>query len=401
MKFFLFLTRVFIPRTKAKKALHQRRVQAALTSIVLFLLLLAMTFAAEPKIAITPFGNVGKQTAYLYTLTNSNGTQAAITDYGGIVVRLLVPDRAGKMTDIALGHDSVEGYVKDVAYLGALIGRYANRIENASFSLDGKKYQLTRNNGSHSLHGGKRGFDKVFWNVRPFFSKGDPALEMTYLSRDSEEGYPGNLAVTVVYTWTKDNALKVKFTATTDKPTIVNLTQHSYFNLAGHENGNIFDHEVTIFGDRFTPTADAKLFPTGELRSVAGTPLDFRKPHTIGERLESEDVQMQRALGYDHNFVFRKPAGKLTKLARIVEPKSGLVMEVLSTEPGMQFYTGNFLDGKIKGKGGVFYGHRSGFCMEPQHFPNSPNQPNFPSTTLRPGETYKNTIIYRFQTAAK
>lgn len=356
-----------------------------------------MSFLSKSKIEITPFGTTRRQAAHLFSLTNAHGAQVAITDYGGIVVRLVMPDRKGKFEDVVLGHDSMEGYVNDTAYLGALIGRYGNRIDQATFHLAGKKYKLARNNNSNSLHGGKRGFNKVLWKSRPFFSNDEPALELTYLSRDGEEGFPGNLLVTVLYTLTKDNALKMEFKATTDKTTVVNLTHHSYFNLAGQGKGHILNHVVTIPTDRFTPVQDHHLIPTGELRSVAGTPLDFRQPHTIGERIHAEDTQIKFALGYDHNWIFRKPAGKLTLLARVEEPKTGRMMEVLSTAPGMQFYSGNFLDGTIQGKGGALYGQHSGFCMEPQHFPNSPNQPHFPSTTLNPGETYQNTIIYRFK----
>jgi len=365
--------------------------------LIPFLAVATTAFAAQPKIEMSPFGSVKGHPADLYQLTNEKGAKVAITNYGGIVTQLLIPDRNGKLGDVVLGYDDVDGYVKKTPYFGALIGRYGNRIAKGQFELDGKKYQLPVNDGPNSLHGGKVGFDKVMWNARPYFSKDGPALELTYLSRDGEQGYPGNLSVTATYTLTNNNELKVAFKATTDKPTVVNLTHHSYFNLAGQGKGDILGHVVTIPADRFTPV-DATLIPTGELRPVAGTPFDFRKPHTIGERVTANDAQIKLGPGYDHNWVFRKPVGMLTKQARVVEPKTGRVMEVLSTEPGLQFYSGNFLDGTITGKGGAVYRLRNGFCMEPQHFPDSPNHPKFPSTVLLPGETYKNTIIYRFST---
>jgi aldose 1-epimerase len=331
----------------------------------------------------------------IYTLRNSNGVEARISNYGGTVVSLKVPDRDGQFGDVVLGYDNLDDYIKDSPYFGCLIGRYGNRIANGKFSLDGQIYTLAVNNGPNSLHGGLKGFDKVVWSARPVTSKLGPALELSYLSKDGEEGYPGNLRVKAVYTLTEDNGLRLDYTATTDRATVINLTQHSYFNLAG--KGDILGHVVMMPAARFTPV-DSTLIPTGELRPVSGTPFDFNRPTAIGERINQEDEQLKFGGGYDHNWVFNKQAGDLSLLARVAEPTTGRVLEVLSTEPGLQFYSGNFLDGTLTGKGGWVYQFRDGFCMEPQHFPDSPNQPDFPSTVLRPGQTYKNTIIYRFST---
>jgi aldose 1-epimerase len=328
----------------------------------------------------------------LYTLKNVNGVEARICNYGGIVTHLFVPDRNGQMGDVVLGYDNLAGYLKETPYFGALIGRYGNRIAKGKFTLNGQTYTLATNNGPNALHGGIKGFDKVVWTAKPVDGS-EPKLELTYLSKDGEEGYPGNLNVKAVYTLTKENALRLDYTATTDKDTVVNLTQHSYFNLAG--KGEILGHEVMLKADRFTPV-DATLIPTGELKPVAGTPFDFQKPTTIGARINNADEQLKFGGGYDHNWVISEPMGKLGLQARVHEPTTGRVLEVLSTEPGLQFYTGNFLDGTITGKNGWRYQHRNGFCMEPQHYPDSPNQTNFPSVVLKPGQTYKNTIIYRF-----
>jgi aldose 1-epimerase len=359
--------------------------------------------SAAPAASATPiskesFGTTPDGVAVdVYTLRNANGCEARITNYGGTVVSLKVPDRKGAMGDVVLGFDNVSGYTsKDYLtsnpYFGALIGRYGNRIGNATFAIDGKTYKLPANNGPNSLHGGVKGYDKVVWTATPM-NGDEPALALNYVSKDGEEGYPGTLTVKAVYTLTKDNALKLEFTATTDAPTVVNLTHHSYFNLAGQ--GDILNHEVMINGSRFTPV-DKTLIPTGELRPVKGTPFDFTTPTTIGARINADDEQLKFGQGYDHNWVIDKPAGQLGLMARVTEPQSGRVLEVSSTEPGLQFYTGNFLDGTLKGKGGWTYALRSAFCMEPQHYPDSPNKPEFPSTVLKPGETYKNTIVYRF-----
>lgn len=345
-------------------------------------------------ITAAPFGQTpdGKPVT-LYTLRNSNGIVATICNYGGIVTSLQVPDRNGKLGDVVLGYDNLAGYLKETPYFGALIGRYGNRIAQGKFTLNGQTYTLATNNGPNALHGGLKGFDKVVWEAKPLITPQGPALELHYVSQDGEEGYPGTLTVKAVYTLTSDNALQLDYTATTDKDTVVNLTQHSYFNLAG--KGDILGHEVTINADQFTPV-DATLIPTGELPSVAGTPFDFRKPKTIGARIGEQNEQLKFGGGYDHNWVIAKPAGQLAVMARVSEPTTGRVLEVLSTEPGLQFYSGNFLDGTITGKGGWVYQFRNGFCMEPQHYPDSPNQPNFPSVVLKPGQVYHNTIIYRF-----
>jgi aldose 1-epimerase len=321
--------------------------------------------------------------------------EARIATYGGILVSLTAPDRHGHFGDVVLGYDSLKGYLTRSPYFGALIGRYGNRIAGGTFTLDGTAYALARNDGPNSLHGGKVGFDKVLWNVAASgVTERGPQLVLAYKSMDGEERYPGNLDVRATYTLTDDDALSIEFEVTTDKPTVVNLTGHSYFNLRG--TGDVLGHVVEINAQRFTPV-DRTLIPTGELKDVAGTPFDFRRPHTIGERIGDANEQLQFGRGYDHNWVLDGQTGTLRVNAEVYEPTSGRVLEVLSDQPGLQFYSGNFLDGSITGKGGVVYRLRSGFCMEPQHFPDSPNQPNFPSTVLRPGETYRSTIVYRFK----
>lgn len=359
--------------------------------------LLAGCAVQPPMVAVItkqPFGKTRDGTPVdLYVLRNSKGMEAAICNYGGIVVWLKVPDKHGKLGDVVLGYDHLDGYLTNNPYFGCLVGRYGNRIANGQFTLDGVTYQLAKNDGPNHLHGGLKGFDKVVWSAKSYLTPDGPAVELEYLSPDGEEGYPGNLSVKAIYTVTEDNALRLDFTATTDKPTICNLTHHSYFNLAG--KGDILGHVVMIPADKFTPV-DSTLIPTGELRPVDGTPFDFRKPTAIGARINTDDEQLKFGKGYDHNWVYDKPVGKLTLLARVSEPTSGRVMEVWSTEPGLQFYSGNFLDGTITGKGGWVYQFRHGFCMEPQHFPDSPNKPHFPSTVLRPGQVYRNTIIYKF-----
>jgi len=339
-----------------------------------------------------PFGQADAKPVELYTLRNSKGAEARIMNYGGIVQYLSVPDRNGKFDDVVLGYDNVDGYIKVTPYFGALIGRYGNRIGGAKFTLEGKTYTLATNNGPNSLHGGLKGFDKVVWNVVKATGN---TLELQYTSKDGEEGFPGNLNVTALYTLTEDNALRVDFKAATDKATVVNLTQHSYFNLAGQGKGDILGHEVYINSDKTTPV-DKELITTGAYASVEGTPFHFRKPTAIGARIDDPDQQLQYGPGYDHNWVINKPAGQLGLQARVHDPKTGRFLEVWSDQPGLQFYAGNFLDGTITGKGGVVYQKRTGFCMEPQHYPDSPNKPNFPSVVLRPGQTYKNTIIYKF-----
>ena len=329
----------------------------------------------------------------LYTLRNNNGVEAGICNYGGLVIFLKVPDRNGHLDDVVLGYDNLAGYLKDSPYFGAMIGRYGNRIAKGKFTLDGKEYTLAINNGPNALHGGLKGFDKVVWDARVLPTLEGPSLELRYTSKDGEEGYPGNLAVKAVYTLMEDNALRLEYTASTDKDTVINLTQHSYFNLAG--KGDILNHVVMIPADKFTPV-DSTLIPTGELKPVDGTPFDFRTPTAIGARIGQDDEQLKFGNGYDHNWVLSKPLGQLGLMARVYEPTTGRVLEVWSTEPGLQFYTGNFLDGSLTGKGGWVYQFRNGFCMEAQHFPDSPNHPNFPSVELKPGQIYHNTIIFKF-----
>lgn len=315
-------------------------------------------------------------------------------NYGGLVQSLRVPDRNGHFDDVVLGYDNLAGYLKDTPYFGAIIGRYGNRIGGAKFSLDGKTYSLAANNGRNSLHGGIKGFDKVVWDV---IKATGNSLELHYLSQDGEEGFPGNLEVTATYTLTDANELKLAFHATTDQPTVVNLTHHSYFNLRGQGNGDILGHEVYLNSDQITEI-DSELIPTGAFMDVTGTPFDFRTPTAIGARINDSNPILQYGPGYDDNWIIKKPLGQFGLMARVYEPTTGRVMEVLSDEPGLQFYAGNFLDGSITGKGGKTYQRRTAFCMEPQHYPDSPNKPGFPSVVLRPGQTFHNTIVYRFST---
>ena len=346
-----------------------------------------------------PFGKTPDgQQIDLYVLTNKSGAEAAITTFGGAVVSLKVPDRNGKFADVVLGYDSGEGYVADKSFFGALVGRYGNRIGHAQFAIDGKTYTLAKNNGENTLHGGVKGFNKAVWSAKTVSAKGGQSLELSYLSKDGEEGFPGNLKVRVTYTLTDANALVIDYSATSDKKTVVNLTNHSYFNLAGQGSGDILGHQLMIAADMFTPV-DAGLIPTGELRDVAGTPFDFRQSTAIGARINQDEEQLKIGGGYDHNFVLHPPMDRKEFLAaRVTEPTSGRVMEVWTTEPGVQFYTGNFLDGKVTGKGGVAYAKRAALCLETQHFPDSPNQPKFPSAALNPGETYHTITTYKFTT---
>jgi aldose 1-epimerase len=329
----------------------------------------------------------------LFTLSNKNGLKASISTYGGTLTSLLVPDKEGQLSDVILGFDKVDGYLspafrKSNPYFGALIGRYGNRIAKGKFTIDGKAYQVGLNNNGNSLHGGVVGFNQKVWAAKPGTSAEGETLTLTYLSKDGEEGYPGNLTVTVVYTLTADNALKIDYTATTDKATPVNLTNHAYFNLALGQRKDVLAHMVTIPADRYT-VVDANLIPTGELKPVKGTPFDFTTPHAIGERIA------QVPGGYDHNWVLNQATGQHSA-ATVYEPTTGRTMEVTTNEPGEQFYTGNFLDGSLTGKNGVVYGKHAGFCLETQHFPDSPNQPKFPGTMLKPGATYHTTTSYTF-----
>lgn len=330
----------------------------------------------------------------LYTLKNASGMEVAIATFGGRIVSLKAPGRNGQFTDVVLGFDNMEGYLGEHPYFGALVGRYGNRIAKGQFKLDGKTYKLAINNGVNALHGGLKGFDKVVWTAREV-PGGDPSVELTYLSKDGEEGYPGSLTEKVTYSLTAANELKIEYSATTDKDTVVNVTNHSYFNLAGQGHGDILSHVLQLNAAKFTPV-DAGLIPTGELKNVEGTPFDFRQPTVIGSRINAEDEQLKRGGGYDHNFVVDGSAGTLRLAARVSEPTSGRVLEVSTTEPGVQFYTGNFLDGTVKGKGGVAYAKRTGFCLETQHFPDSPNHPDFPTTALKAGAEYNSTTVFKF-----
>jgi aldose 1-epimerase len=349
---------------------------------------------------VQSFGRTpGGATARLFTLANDRGFRVDITDFGGAIVRVFAPDRAGRLDDVVLGFDSVAGYAEHTSYFGALIGRYGNRIAHGRFTLDGVNYSLAQNNRPGGipchLHGGVRGFDKVVWSAEPAATKDGPALRLRYRSRDGEEGYPGNLEVEVVYTVTADNALRIAYAAKADRATPVNLTNHSYFNLAGAGQPSVLEHRVTLAASHFTPV-NAGMIPTGEIARVDGTPFDFRTPHAIGERIGRDDEQLRHGSGYDHNFVLD---GKgLRPAATVFEPASGRTLEVLTTEPGVQFYTGNFLDGSLIGKHGHRYARGSGLCLETQHFPDSPNQPQFPSTILRPGQMLQSQTIFRFGT---
>jgi len=343
-------------------------------------------------VARDPFGTTSRGEAVsVYTLKNTHGMALRVINYGGIILSLRVPDRHGRSDDIVLGYDSLADYERSSPYFGAIIGRYGNRIARGRFTLDGKTYTLATNNGPNHLHGGVKGFDKVVWDAAPFERGDSVGLVFRYTSPDGDEGYPGTVRATVTYTLTAQNELIFDYDATTDHATPINLTQHSYFNLAGDGKRDILDHVVTLNADAFTPV-DSTLIPTGEIRNVAGTPFDFRTPTAIGARVAQDDEQLRFGRGYDHNFVLTK-AGPA---ARVYEPSTGRVMEISTTEPGLQFYSGNFLDGTLSGKGGVVYQHRYGFAMETQHFPDSPNKPGFPSTILRPGSEYRSRTVYHF-----
>jgi aldose 1-epimerase len=358
---------------------------------VFALMATSVNMHAATKLVSGDFGKTKEGTPVrIYTLTNKSGVQATITNYGGRVVSLKVPDKKGAMGDVVLGFAALDGYLSENPYFGALIGRYGNRIGHAEFTLNGVLYKVPKNDGDNSLHGGTRGFDKVVWTAREL---PDGGLELTYLSKDGEEGYPGNCKVIVVYHVTDANELKIDYAASTDKDTVVNLTNHSYFNLKG--SGDILGHLLTLTADHFTPV-DSGLIPTGELKPVAGTPFDFRRATAIGARIDQNDEQLKLGKGYDHNWVLNKKGAELSLAARVEEPSSGRVMEVWTTQPGIQFYTGNFLDGSIKGKGGWAYTRRSALCLETQHFPDSPNKPKFPSAVLKPGMDFKSTTVYKF-----
>jgi aldose 1-epimerase len=359
--------------------------------------------AAAPK--AEPFGKTPDGTPVeVFTLTNKNGIKLRAMTYGAIVLSLETPDRDGKNADIVLGYSTLDEYIKDTPYFGAIVGRYGNRIANGKFQLDGKEYTLATNNEPGgikcSLHGGVKGFDKVVWRGEPIVKDGAQGVKFSYTSKDGEEGYPGTLHVSVTYVLTDDNAWRIDYEANTDKATPINITQHSYFNLKGEGNGDILDHELTFQASRFTPV-NVGLIPTGELRSVKETPFDFTTPHRIGQRVNADDEQIKFGGGYDHNWVLDNQSGKLALAATVHEPSTGRVIEVLTTEPGLQFYCGNFLDGKLTGKSGKPYHFRNGFCLETQHYPDSPNQPTFPNTILRPGKTWQSTTVYQFGAKSK
>jgi aldose 1-epimerase len=327
----------------------------------------------------------------MYMLSNGKGMSADIITWGGIVTSLKVPDKSGTPVDVVLGFESFEPYIKNPAYFGALIGRYGNRIGHATFKLDGKTYHVPKNDGDNSLHGGTKGFNSRLWSANEV----PGGLELTYVSKDGEEGYPGTLTAKVTYSLTDDNGLKIDYSATTDKNTVVNLTNHSYFNLAGQGEGLILDHEIQIMADNFTPV-DKGLIPTGKLQPVEGTPFDFRQSTAIGARINADNEQLKLGKGYDHNYALNSKDGSMAVAARVREPKSGRVMEVSTDQPGIQFYTGNFLDGSLTGKGGKKYPQRCALCLETQHFPDAPNKPEFASTELKPGQEYKTTTVYKF-----
>lgn len=379
----------------------------------LFFMVLLAAFACKPKTeakqeqpqdttqkmaAITKksFGKLPDGSEVVqYTVTNKNGIEMNVINYGAIITTLKTPDKNGVMEDIVLGFDSLKGYLHGSPFIGAVVGRYGNRIAKGKFKLDGKEYTLAINNAPNSLHGGVKGFDKVIWNVEEINVPEGPALKLTYLSKDMEEGFPGNLHAEVIYILGDNNELKLIYRATTDKATVINLTQHSYFNLTGNTKRDILDHELTIYSDEIVPV-DKTLIPTGKFRKVAGTPFDFTTPHVIGSRINDKDEQLELGGGYDHCFVLRDSKDSLKHAATVTEPVSGRTMDVYTTEPGVQFYSGNFLTGNLTGKGNVTYQKRFGLCLETEHYPDSPNQPQFPSVVLKPGEVYKTSTVYKF-----
>ena len=351
--------------------------------------------AATSRVARATFGRTTEgQDVELFTLAAAS-TELRVMTYGATIVSLRAPDRRGRLADVVLGFDTLDGYLQRSPYFGAVVGRYANRIANGQFALDGRTYHLATNDGPNHLHGGVRGFDKVLWRGEPIEREGDMGVAFTYSSVDGEEHYPGAVRARVTYVLSASGALTIDYEATTDNPTPVNLTQHSYFNLAGEGSGDTLRHELTIDADRFTPV-DATLIPSGELAPVNGTPFDFRRATRIGARIDTDDEQLRRGKGYDHNWVINGAPGTLRHAARLADQTSGRTLDVSTTEPGLQFYSGNFLDGTIRGKSGHVYGHRSGLCLETQHFPDSPNHPSFPSTILRPNERYQSKTVFTF-----
>jgi aldose 1-epimerase len=364
-------------------------------AIFAVLIMLSATMSARTRVAKLAFGHTSEGAAVdLYSLADGK-VEVRIITYGGIIVSLRTPDRNGKLDDVVLGCDSVEKYVAQTAHFGGIVGRYANRIAHGTFQLDGHTYSIPKNDGDNSLHGGIRGFDKVVWEAK----KIQDGVELTHVSKDGDQGFPGRLTTTVRYTLS-GNALRIEYSATTDKDTVLNLTNHSYFNLAGQGKGDILGHVVKISASRMTPV-DANLIPTGALTSVEGTPFDFRTPHAIGERIDADDAQLRLGRGYDHNFVLDHPSGQLAEAAEVYEPTTGRILQVLTTEPGLQLYTGNFLDGSITGKAGRVYKRRFGFCLETQHFPDSPNQAGFPSTNLKPGQEFRSVTVFQFSAGTR
>jgi len=368
-----------------------------------FLVALVLVFSGcvnnQENMKVKDFGKLSDGTKVkLYTLTNENGLIMDVTNYGGIIVRLAVPDRDGHFADVVLGYDHLADYIKDTPYFGAIVGRCANRICKGKFTLEGKEYTLAINNGPNHLHGGLKGFDKAVWDAEMFKSDNGPGLKLHYLSKDGEEGYPGNLDVTVTYVLTNDNEVKINYKAVTDQPTVCNISQHSYFNLKGQGNGDILGHQIMINADNFTPV-DETLIPTGQIVSVKDTPMDFTTFTAIGARVNDAYQQLKFGNGYDHNWVLNKSKeGQMSLAASVYEPTTGRVMEVWTTEPGVQFYCGNFLDGSNIGKNGKAYNFRNAFCLETQHYPDSINHPEFPSVILRPGQQYNHATTFKFKT---
>ncbi len=370
-----------------------KKVRRLLPTVLVSVFLVACQ-TADAEVTVDDFDSI-----QLFTLTNGQGMTVKVTNFGAIITTIVVPDRTGKLADVALGYDTVAGYINaiDRPYLGAIVGRYGNRIAKGQFTLDGETYTLATNNGKNHLHGGNFGFDKVVWDAKPVSAVGWSGVELKYHARDGEEGYPGNLSIKVLYKLADNNKLTVEYRATTDKATPINLTQHTYFNLKGEGEGTILGHELFLNAKEYTPI-DAGFIPTGDLVSVAGTPFDFTTPKTIGRDIGQAHQQLEFGLGYDHNFVLQGEKGTMKLAARVYDPTSGRVLEVHTEEPGVQFYCGNFLDGTLKGKSGKPYVHRGGFCLETQHYPDSPNRPEFPSTILRPGEQYKTKTVFTFST---
>lgn len=388
------------PRSSSPVFRHRSRTPWRPTPPILLLAAICFSVLSPDGVATAETTTEDFDSIERFTLKNASGVTVKVTNYGAIITSIVVPDRDGNLADVALGYDRVEGYINavDKPYFGAIVGRYGNRIADGRFTIDDTTYTLATNNGANHLHGGVIGFDKVVWDAKPIAGDGWCGVELRYLAKHMEEGYPGNLEVTVTYRLNEQNELSVDYEATTDKPTPVNLTQHTYFNLRGEGNGTIEGHELMLNARYYTPV-DEGLIPTGEIAPVAGTPFDFREPKPIGRDLTADHPQLRRGLGYDHNFVLDRDQNSGPVLAaRVHEPTTGRVLEILTEEPGIQFYTGNFLDGRLTGKSGRRYVHRGGFCLETQHFPDSPNRPGFPSTILRPGETYRTETLFRFST---